>query len=92
MLKGHFIVIMNLMILLLALYFPAVLCIEPPTVTLQDLGTVIGSVLQSRENRNIYAFQGIPFAESPTAYRRFQARFILSKFHLNFIYNTFWNS
>ncbi|XP_059483694.1 liver carboxylesterase 1F-like [Neocloeon triangulifer] len=47
-------------------------CQEPPRVDLDNLGTLIGKVTKTRNNRTLHTFQGIPFAEPPSGKNRFQ--------------------
>lgn len=68
-------VTMRGLLLLAGLVYLAQCAEPPPEVLLEGLGTVVGSIQMSRNNRTIHSFQGIPFAESPTASRRFQVRF-----------------
>lgn len=59
-------------LLLLALLAPVIFCQDPPKVTLDNLGTLVGKAIKTRGGRTIHGFQGIPFAESPSGLKRFQ--------------------
>jgi hypothetical protein len=59
-------------LLLLALFAPVIFCQEPPKVSLDNLGTLVGKEIKTRGGRTIHGFQGIPFAESPSGPNRFQ--------------------
>jgi hypothetical protein len=54
---------------------------DPPTINLDGIGTITGSLKQSRSGRTIHSYQAIPFAESPTDALRFQ----VSRMDRNFI-------
>ncbi|XP_065346735.1 carboxylesterase 4A-like [Cloeon dipterum] len=75
MLKKKNTVVVGLALIGSALFFFAAHVLaedEPPRVTLDDLGTLIGKESLTRNNRTIHSFQGIPFAEPSSGINRFQ--------------------
>lgn len=63
-----------------------------PTVNIKN-GTIQGSVLKSHINgRDIFSFQGIPYALPPTGNLRFQVRFFFFFFNNSFhVFSFFMN-
>ena len=52
------------------------------TLVHTSLGTIKGSLMESRLGKRIYAFRGIKYAKAPIGERRFQVLRILLSFYL----------
>lgn len=65
---------MNLAVTTLITIFLYCICVtSSPIVTIKN-GTLQGSIISSRTGRDIYAFQGIPYARPPIGELRFEVR------------------